>query len=520
MFQRNLAINIGFNGQAAQTGLRETDTRIQRVKRSTAEMGRAFERAGQRMGQTGRYMMTRVTLPLVGIGIGAVKAASDFEELESKFNVVFGSLANETQEWADETATAIGRSRASIMGYLAETQNMLVGMGATRSEGQKLSKEMVSLAADLASFNNVAEDQALDSLQSALMGNHMAARSLGAVINENTLALAMERMQLGGKFQDLTELEKMQVRYTAVMMQSEDAMGDAERTSGSFANQVRALRGDLHDMAIEIGQILMPHAQELIGWAREGIDAFRSLDEETQQNAVRFGIMAAAIAPVLLFGSALITSVGKIIGVFVGMGTAITKTVGFVKALTIAKVLLFGKVALLIGAIAGIGYAIYQIYNHWDAITDKIDTAREAIANFINRAKDLVNIPGLDWFMSGERPGGSLGHGGISSNIREMQQLNTGGQIRRGAEGAAVLHENEVVVNSPLVKAMERFFASPDSDRKRTQGGGSVVNYQPTVNINSTTTGDGSASIRRQVSQALEDHYRQNFSRLATNTLR
>ena len=201
---------------------------------------------------------------LGAVGVKAIKSASDAEEMRGKFQVVFGDLENDVRDWAVVTAQAVGRSQIALEGYLAETQNMLVGMGSTREEGAMLSQQIVQLGIDLASFNNLAEADALSSLQSAISGNHNASKALGAVLNENTLAMAMERMQIQGKFQDLDEVTKMQVRYEAVLMQSEDAIGDAVRTSGSFANQMRRLQGTLADVVAEIGEDLLPIATEFL----------------------------------------------------------------------------------------------------------------------------------------------------------------------------------------------------------------------------------------------------------------
>jgi archaellum biogenesis ATPase FlaH len=56
----------------------------------------------------------------------------------------------------------------------------------------------------------------------------------------------------------------MQVRYKAIVMQSGDAIGDAERTSGSFANQMRALKAGISDTVSELGMQFLPVATEFI----------------------------------------------------------------------------------------------------------------------------------------------------------------------------------------------------------------------------------------------------------------
>ena len=250
-----LAGKIMIDDKPASKAMDKIEKRSGGLGKALGKLGKATAAAGVAMGAA-----------LGAVGVKAIQAASNAEEMRGKFTVVFGDLEDGVRDWAKTQANAMGRSQIALEGYLSETQNMLVGMGSTRKEGAKLSKQIVELGVDLASFNNLAEDHALENLQSAISGNHNASKSLGAVLNENTLAMAMERMQIQGKFQDLDEATKMQVRYNAILMQSEDAVGDAERTSGSFANQMRRLQGSIADTMAELGEGLLPTATKFVSF--------------------------------------------------------------------------------------------------------------------------------------------------------------------------------------------------------------------------------------------------------------
>ena len=178
--------------------------------------------------------------------------------MENKFNVVFQGMTEEVNAWAENFADSIGRNKNTIKGYLADNQNMFVGMGMTREAGAKLSEQMVSLALDLASFNNLNEDDAVNAMAKALMGESEAAKSLGAVINDNTIALAMEQLGYEGKFQTLTEAEKMEVRYQAVLMQSTDAVGDCARSLDSYKGRQIQLQSTTQKLKETIGSYLLP----------------------------------------------------------------------------------------------------------------------------------------------------------------------------------------------------------------------------------------------------------------------
>ncbi len=224
-----------------------------------------------------------ITVSLAGVikfGRDAVQAASDVEQMEQKFNVVFQGISEEVDAWAENLANAIGRSKNSIKTYLADNQNLLVGFGMAREEAARLSEQMVKSAIDLASFSNINEDEAVDAMSKALMGETESAKRLGAVLNENTIATAMETMGLKGKFDALDEATKMQVRYTAIMNQSKDSIGDAERSMGSYESQSRQLNAQLKEIKENVGRFILPYANKLVGVLSKGSAKLKELTEK------------------------------------------------------------------------------------------------------------------------------------------------------------------------------------------------------------------------------------------------
>ena len=94
-----------------------------------------------------------ITLSVAGIKSaidGCVEVASSIEEMQNKFDVVFGDMRDEVDKWAQEYSDAIGRNKNDIKTYLADQQNLLVGFGMTRQAGAEMAEQMTSLALDLA----------------------------------------------------------------------------------------------------------------------------------------------------------------------------------------------------------------------------------------------------------------------------------------------------------------------------------------------------------------------------------
>lgn len=202
-----------------------------------------------------------------------VQAASDVQEMENKFDVVFDNIRDEVDQWAEEFANAVGRNKNTIKTYLADQQNLLVGFGMTREEGAKLSEEMTSLALDLASFSNTDETVAVNAMTKAVMGESEAAKTLGAVLNDTTRAETMAAMGLSGTYNSLDQLTKMQVNYNTILRQSPDAVGDCIRSMDSYEAKSRQLSSAIAEFKEFIGGQLLPIFAVFIGWFTKGVKA-------------------------------------------------------------------------------------------------------------------------------------------------------------------------------------------------------------------------------------------------------
>lgn len=194
---------------------------------------------------------------LVGLG-------SDAEEMQSKFNVVFSEFGGAVTAALDEFGEAAGRSRYELREYASVLGDTLKPMGFTEEAAADLSVEMVKLATDLSSFNNMPMDEALQRLQSTLIGNHGNALAFGVIINENTLAAELAANGWDELTGSQLEQAKVQARINLLMRGTTDAQGDAIRTADSWANQTRALKATLKDLGTEMGLALLPAITPLL----------------------------------------------------------------------------------------------------------------------------------------------------------------------------------------------------------------------------------------------------------------
>lgn len=219
-----------------------------------------------------------ITLSVAGIKSavdGCVEVASSVEEMQNKFDVVFGDMRDEVNKWAQEYSDAIGRNKDDIKTYLADQQNLLVGFGMTRQAGAEMAEQMTSLALDLASFGNMDETTSVNAMTKAVMGESEAAKTLGAVLNDSTRAQAMATLGLKGTYDKLDQLTKMQVNYQAILQQSPDAIGDCQRSLDSYESTKKRYIAKLKEIKTIVGQFFLPTYQKILSIGANGLTMIR-----------------------------------------------------------------------------------------------------------------------------------------------------------------------------------------------------------------------------------------------------
>lgn len=201
----------------------------------------------------------------LAVGKQAVDLAVDFEESLSKAQQVFGDAAVGIENWSKTSAEALGMSKAE---YLDAASSFGVFGKAAGLSGDLLaefSDELVTTAADVASFNNLSPDEALTKLQAGLRGSNEPLQSIGVLINAAGVEAKALEMGLADANGEISEGSKIMARQALILEQlgSQGALGDFARTSGGLANQSRILKARLKNLGIEIGRFLIPIATKV-----------------------------------------------------------------------------------------------------------------------------------------------------------------------------------------------------------------------------------------------------------------
>jgi len=201
-----------------------------------------------------------------------VDAASDLNEAVSKANVTFGDSASLIQDFASDSAKSFGVSKRAANEYTATLGNILQAAGLTREESAGMSVDLTKLAADMASFNNIRFDDALQKIRAGLVGEAEPLRTVGVLLSEAAVSQKAYASGIAATGAKLTEAQKVQARYQIILEQTTNSQGDFARTSEGVANQQRILTARMEDLRAEIGTKLLPVTAELFEQFNSGID--------------------------------------------------------------------------------------------------------------------------------------------------------------------------------------------------------------------------------------------------------
>lgn len=293
-----------------------------------------------------------ITLSVAGIKSaidGCVEVASSIEEMQNKFDVVFGDMRNEVDKWAQEYSDAIGRNKNDIKTYLADQQNLLVGFGMTRQAGAEMAEQMTSLALDLASFGNMDETASVNAMTKAVMGESEAAKTLGAVLNDSTRAQAMATLGLKGTYDKLDQLTKMQVNYQAILQQSPDAIGDCQRSLDSYESTKKRHIAKLKEIKTIVGQFFLPTYQKILSIGAKGLTMIRDWLQKLTDLTDKLGGSQRVLSVLAAAFTAMLVAMNlKKIGAAINGFTKLARAIGLGHGKALAFFAVFLLLALVI----------------------------------------------------------------------------------------------------------------------------------------------------------------------------
>jgi hypothetical protein len=278
--------------------IKVTDKFTGAFKEAEAKM-KSLKEVGQQLSSIGAGLTVGVTLPLAALGAVSIKAASDLTESINKVNVVFGESSQEILTWGKTAATTLGMSQQQALEAAGTFGNLFTSMKMGQGVSAEMSRGLVDLSADLASFNNIDSAQVLEKLRSGITGETEPLKVLGVNMDEATVKAKAMQLGIASAGQELTTQQKVLARYAIIMEQTAKAQGDQGRTSGELAGQTRILKAQLADAAAMLGQNLLPMTLQVVQALNGMLTTFNGMPAGTQQAVIGIGLFLAALGPIV-----------------------------------------------------------------------------------------------------------------------------------------------------------------------------------------------------------------------------
>lgn len=232
-------------------------------------------------GKTLDRVFSFALLKRVGRGIGSfIEKSNEYIEDLNLFTVALGESAQAAQDYANTVGEALGIDPAQWMRGQGVFMTLATGFGVASDRATIMSKNLTQLAYDLSSFYNLPIDQAFKKLESGFAGEIEPVRRLGYDLSRTTLQATAASLGITKLFADMTQAEKSQLRYYALMTQVTQVQGDMARTLIAPANQLRVLKAQLEMAGRSIGNIFIPALNAILPYAIAAAKFVRMIADE------------------------------------------------------------------------------------------------------------------------------------------------------------------------------------------------------------------------------------------------
>ena len=317
---------------------------------------------GENMANVGAKMTTFVTLPLLAAAGASFKLASDMEETTNKINVAFGDSAAQVFAWSETSIEQMGLAGQSALDAAALFGDMATSMGFSQESAAGMSMNLTQLGADLASFKNIPIEQAMTALNGVFTGETESMKMLGVVMTETNLEAFALAQGIEKSVSEMTQAEKISLRYAFVMENTKNAQGDFARTSEGAANQMRMFQESLKELGVQFGQIILPTITKMISGLNGMLQGFENLSPGVKRLIIGFAAFLAVLGPLLLIG-------GKILIWLPMLKAGFMMVLPAIKLLGVAlKGLALNPMGLIIIAIGAVIAAAIYMWKNWDTV--------------------------------------------------------------------------------------------------------------------------------------------------------
>lgn len=270
--------------QKVSNGFSAFPSKIQKLITSTEKYNASARKATS---TTGKFTSGLKALNVAAVAITfrkighfiaqAVTESNKYQEDLNLFTVALGQYAAEAQNYAEKVSDVMGIDPAQWLRNQGVFNTLLTGFGDTAERAQLMSQNLTQLGYDISSFFNISIEDAMQKLQSGISGELEPLRRLGYDLSQARLEQTALNLGIKESVANMTQAEKAELRYYAIMTQVTTAQGDMARTLEAPANQLRILQAQLTQAARAIGNIFIPVLNAILPYAIAVVQVIREI---------------------------------------------------------------------------------------------------------------------------------------------------------------------------------------------------------------------------------------------------
>lgn len=270
--------------QKVSNGFSAFPSKIQKLITSTEKYNASARKATT---TTGKFTSGLKALNVAAVAITfrkighfiaqAVTESNKYQEDLNLFTVALGQYADEAKEYAEYVSDIMGIDPAHWLRNQGIFNTLLTGFGDTAERAQLMSQNLTQLGYDLSSYANIPIEEAMLKLQSGISGELEPLRRLGYDLSQARLEQTALNLGIKESVANMTQAEKAELRYYAIMTQVTTAQGDMARTLEAPANQLRILQAQLTQAARAIGNIFIPALNAILPYAIAVVQVIREI---------------------------------------------------------------------------------------------------------------------------------------------------------------------------------------------------------------------------------------------------
>lgn len=270
--------------QKVSNGFSAFPSKIQKLITSTEKYNASARKATT---TTGKFTSGLKALNVAAVAITfrkighfiaqAVTESNKYQEDLNLFTVALGQYADEAKEYAEYVSDIMGIDPAQWLRNQGIFNTLLTGFGDTAERAQLMSQNLTQLGYDISSFFNISIEDAMQKLQSGISGELEPLRRLGYDLSQAKLQQTALNLGIKESVANMTQAEKAELRYYAIMTQVTTAQGDMARTLEAPANQLRILQAQLTQAARAIGNIFIPALNAILPYAIAVVQVIREI---------------------------------------------------------------------------------------------------------------------------------------------------------------------------------------------------------------------------------------------------